>query len=98
PDIYTVSLHDALPISPEAGGHSRCCRRIRPTPTATTAQYCRSAPSLEHADRRPCRSDGEGGRSSRSCRFKLECISQPLPSVRGQDRKSTRLNSSHVKI
>src|SRR6266700_6616712 len=50
--IYTLSLHDALPIS-------RCCASGRPAFTA-----------------------GTSGRRGRKCR----------------DRKSTRLNSSHVKI
>src|SRR6266511_4613443 len=58
-EIYTLSLHDALPIS----------SRSRPTSTATS--------------RRPART-----REWRS----------PPRSSTGQDRKSTRLNSSHVKI
>src|SRR2546426_9770492 len=60
-EIYTLSLHDALPISP---------RRLRPRGAAGR----RSAP--------PC-----AGRAARARR-----------SARASDRKSTRLNSSHLVI
>src|SRR5215475_15782066 len=58
-EIYTLSLHDALPIwrPARAGNRSRCS-------TTTTS--------------------GRTRRTGRSCR--------------SPDRKSTRLNSSHVKI
>src|SRR3712207_7588363 len=73
-EIYTLSLHDALPIcraSPpstepsSAGGVSRCLR----SPTTTRSRASR------HSSPRPI--------SAR---------------VRGGDRKSTRLNSSHANI
>src|SRR5204863_10101140 len=54
-EIYTLSLHDALPISP--------------------------------------------GRSRRTCRAHLPCPAASTPSkLSARDRKSTRLNSSHVEI
>src|SRR5437868_9498959 len=59
-DIYTLSLHDALPI---------CCQAARPSSRPPRT------PRLS-----PCRPPGSGGKSSR------------------RDRKSTRLNSSHVSI
>src|SRR2546428_10984294 len=65
-EIYTLSLHDALPIS--AGGH-RPSRRLR---------HGRRRPGL--AALAPATPGGEGG-------------DHPA-----QDRKSTRLNSSHDQI
>src|SRR2546426_12687071 len=63
-EIYTLSLHDALPISQASGGcgSGRCRRR-----------------------RRSARGSLYGGR-------------EPLRSLYGGDRKSTRLNSSHLVI
>src|SRR5699024_12226952 len=61
-EIYTLSLHDALPISPALG------------PTSTTRRSCRTA---------------------LCCSWRG--TSRP-PRRPGRDRKSTRLNSSHVSI
>src|SRR5436305_9173863 len=58
-DIYTLSLHDALPISARAGGED---------------------------DHRRGRAGGARRLRRAGCRYG------------GQDRKSTRLNSSHVRI
>src|SRR5207253_9627795 len=70
---YTLSLHDALPIS-YRGGRSRAARTfVRPT----TA--CASGPRHVRA-RRSTRQRGTSA-------FAARC---------GRDRKSTRLNSSHV--
>src|SRR5690606_41750371 len=67
PDAYTLSLHDALPISVRAaGGGGALWRQHR---------------SASPAARDPARHGGR--RITRS---------------RRRDRKSTRLNSSHVKI
>src|SRR5690606_42132821 len=69
-ETYTLSLHDALPISYRSG-----------------ARPCAGSPRA----RRPSgRGGGGGGRGP-----------EPPGGVRGRrgsDRKSTRLNSSHVKI
>src|SRR5204862_8062617 len=66
PDIYTLSLHDALPISADC------------------------------AARRPCR------RSVRDSRDRGTSRCPPIPAISdatpARDRKSTRLNSSHVEI
>src|SRR4051794_41478353 len=61
-EIYTLSLHDALPISERRRQHHRRVRR------------CRQPGQLVH------RADGEAIETER------------------QDRKSTRLNSSHPSI
>src|SRR5690349_22686344 len=63
-EIYTLSLHDALPI------WYACC-----SDTPRGCVSCRTRP---------------GSRRTRSC-----CESTRTP---GSDRKSTRLNSSHVEI
>src|SRR5690349_22858540 len=65
-EIYTLSLHDALPISEgyQCGDHFRVCVQM--------------SPGLEKT--RECRRCRRGGGSGK------------------QDRKSTRLNSSHVEI
>src|SRR5690606_40816457 len=60
--IYTLSLHDALPIYPGGAGGFRCVAEPEP------------------------------GRSVR------EAVHSRTEKAGGQDRKSTRLNSSHVKI
>src|SRR5690349_23963802 len=62
-EIYTLSLHDALPISPRRRDRGRSAPRARGTRAPTPAAPCR---------RRPGRAQ--------------------------TDRKSTRLNSSHVEI
>src|SRR5688500_20307630 len=67
-DIYSLSLHDALPI---CGARAGSPRRAPGLPRAAS-QLDRDAP--------PRRSDG-----------------QRLPRL-GEDRKSTRLNSSHLVI
>src|SRR5690606_41761159 len=70
PDIYTLSLHDALPIL-------RSSRRIA-SRQRSTSSVARSTQRTRPA-------------SSTSC-----CTSSRY--TRMEDRKSTRLNSSHVKI
>src|SRR5690606_41404894 len=75
-EIYTLSLHDALPISPagqrlwSAAAHGPAGLRRRPAPGAAAA--------------------GRG-------RAGISATAGPLAPQPG-DRKSTRLNSSHVKI
>src|SRR5204862_7941187 len=81
-EVYTLSLHDALPISgnmvPEErrdrGGHAR---------TAPVH------PARPHA--------GEGSREDRAGPHGARAA-RPVDLVLAQDRKSTRLNSSHVEI
>src|SRR5256885_7176898 len=66
-EIYTLSLHDALPIYPgkSARGRRRLCEQGRPAASSGLHQHPRD---LEPAH------------------------------ARSQDRKSTRLNSSHLVI
>src|SRR2546426_6719528 len=72
-EIYTLSLHDALPISP------RWYRTRRPPP----APRRRSAPWLLSAAR------------SRRARRR---VASRRSAAHPRDRKSTRLNSSHLVI
>src|SRR3712207_8099080 len=72
-EIYTLSLHDALPISQRAAAHPHGARGVDA--------------AHEHAgdgvpDRHPDRGDEQ----------------QVHEREDGQDRKSTRLNSSHANI
>src|SRR5690349_23137586 len=69
-EIYTLSLHDALPIS-----------------GARVAARREEAGAFPRAQRR--RSDPEAARQRPD---------EGVPAFRRQDRKSTRLNSSHVEI
>src|SRR5690606_40745530 len=73
--IYTLSLHDALPIY--------------------TANYCRSAVLITHSEEVQCVRDVWP--PSRPPRRSV-CCSPPVAGTTRKDRKSTRLNSSHVKI
>src|SRR5438874_10746925 len=69
-EIYTLSLHDALPIS---------------------AVQARQAPGADRPiDLRPGRAARDRGVCSGKQSFARSCA--------GEDRKSTRLNSSHVEI
>src|SRR3712207_8357090 len=69
-EIYTLSLHDALPISPAR--HSPPPWRWRPPD--------------------PSRSESGGAKNG------LSDHGARTPTRRAQDRKSTRLNSSHANI
>src|SRR3989442_3000742 len=66
-EIYTLSLHDALPISSDPGD-----RAAAPVPVPEPPRECR-----HHGARRRASGDPQEARA---------------------DRKSTRLNSSHVRI
>src|SRR5437773_2156723 len=71
-EIYTLSLHDALPISPpREAPHPRC---------TGTSRY---------------RGRGARYRSAAKPRGSLRCTRGDAPA---RDRKSTRLNSSHITI
>src|SRR5690606_41715371 len=75
PKLFSLSLHDALPICSAVGPHGAAARRL----------HRRARP------RTPGRRPGHlvGSVSAGTVRQPFE---------RGSDRKSTRLNSSHVKI
>src|SRR5439155_14518716 len=75
-EIYTLSLHDALPISNR-------CATMSPA-TVTSSVSC---------------SDSQVSTSGRSSTNRWSSTSQVGQSEPcGEDRKSTRLNSSHVAI
>src|SRR5205814_5814119 len=79
PDIYTLSLHDALPICSLSAEKCWCgslARRKRIPPRWSAS---------------PCRI-----RASESPAMRFPSFSTPSP--RPTDRKSTRLNSSHLGI
>src|SRR5207249_12230011 len=89
PGLSPLSLHDALPIS----------RRRRDDPTARRA---RAADGLVDVD---MRSDRQAERAAHrpAQRFPAEWVGgrsghEDAGGARGLDRKSTRLNSSHVSI
>src|SRR5690606_41398313 len=79
-DIYTLSLHDALPIS-------------------VGDEQARDAVVVAH--REGVAADGLAGHGPRDARGLREPDHGPVRGERrrdDRDRKSTRLNSSHVKI
>src|SRR5256885_11572005 len=78
PEIYTLSLPDALPISPAGPRGTPIRYRVRPAPAPRSSPL--PPPPLAPRDR--CR--------PRGCRL--------APRGRHRDRKSTRLNSSHLVI
>src|SRR5256885_12931219 len=77
-EIYTLSLHDALPIS------------LRDDQTARTDSAW--GPLL------PCTISNSTRWFSRSSRKPLAWIAEWCTNTSGPDRKSTRLNSSHLVI
>src|SRR5699024_12379245 len=84
--IYTLSLHDALPIFKVWSSTQH------PSEMQTLVARCLNWPS--HRVEMACRrmGGGFGGKESQSALY--ACLS----AIAAQDRKSTRLNSSHVSI
>src|SRR3989475_4216176 len=83
PEIYPLSLHDALPISSLLRKSSSRCH------TASRRASRRSAstpPSIASA------------RSASTRESSISPIAPPSPRAPNPDRKSTRLNSSHSQI
>src|SRR5690606_40544438 len=81
-EIYTLSLHDALPIF-------STCMQSWGNRALWVSWYADSGNSSSSL------SPNFFSQSSRTLRH---CSRPPLPRNRPIDRKSTRLNSSHVKI
>src|SRR5207249_10055990 len=81
-ELYTLSLHDALPILP---------RDVRSTRKLAGRDH-RFCSGLAPAQRRLARRIRRAARDPRVSRFARRGEPQ------GLDRKSTRLNSSHVSI
>src|SRR5690606_40846770 len=90
PDPSTLSLHDALPIlmlrRQQPRGHPPSRAGVTPCPPATPGF---PAPSSTPCTTRPCLTSGTAFSPS---------ANSSTPPARSRDRKSTRLNSSHVKI
>src|SRR5206468_12602324 len=82
PEIYTLSLHDALPISHARHPGQEDRRRAR----------CRLARRDGAVGARP------GGRGAGHDRVPAAGAAAGVPQGEGPDRKSTRLNSSHDQI
>src|SRR5207253_10340368 len=91
PDTYTLSLHDALPIF--ATDRVRTVRDLRGKAVAVQAigssQHAFTATIVAHVGLDPRRD--------------ISWVTHPAPEqmrllADGKDRKSTRLNSSHVAI
>src|SRR2546426_9328541 len=79
-EIYTLSLHDALPISIRSGSHRAVRPRPRPVPLYPAGGGVPPPRPVARPTSRPVRRRPGGS-------------AQTL-----QDRKSTRLNSSHLVI
>src|SRR5207302_10124186 len=82
PALYPLSLHDALPISRRRPGAPHAPAR------RGAVQRARRAARVPRSRRRPGREAG----------VRLAARSVLDVQGSGEDRKSTRLNSSHVKI
>src|SRR5207302_6300493 len=85
PAIYTLSLHDALPIY------------LSRSPARAPRQPAGARP---HQLARLLSADARGGGADRAGQagFRLQARGRPGRQYDRSDRKSTRLNSSHVKI
>src|SRR5262245_63245477 len=82
PDIYTLSLHDALPILGDRTavlmrGHGSTVVGPNLQQAAVTAIYLEETAKLT---------------------YRARCIGTPIYFTDEEDRKSTRLNSSHLGI
>src|SRR5690606_39494794 len=86
-DIYTLSLHDALPISVRAA----------PPRSAASLRGGARAAAAARQPVGPIQALSDSRLSSRS-RIGDRCPRHGGGGTGHQDRKSTRLNSSHVKI
>src|SRR5256884_517190 len=85
-EIYTLSLHDALPISPADGLGNRLRNpAAAPPPPSCGRQSCSGSPSPDSAARTRAAAEARAGTTP----------PQATERRRLQDRKSKRLNSSH---
>src|SRR5205807_10660470 len=85
PEIYTLSLHDALPIY-------RCCNPTAFANDLRRGRLCTRRGLFHHEER-----GGNVGDSLLSILFEAPADQRPHR-CRNIDRKSTRLNSSHLVI
>src|SRR5206468_11934796 len=90
PAVYTLSLHDALPIWRSGVGRCRLASSWR-SPSCTA-----SSPHLPFSQQRSAHG---GKQAARTFSAPVGCSEQYADSSPcGSDRKSTRLNSSHDQI
>src|SRR5207302_8736933 len=97
PDVYTLSLHDALPIW---RGQRRRGRRADVRDArfrAADHAHVSAGPSARQDQARRAPGRNRRLREESALDMELERTLSAYPE-RQQDRKSTRLNSSHVKI
>src|SRR5690606_39317743 len=88
--IAALSLHDALPISGATQPAAQCHRGQSGNPPGQSL--------ADLADAEPGRAPGASGSHRPGAGTGPRTTGQPVHAVLHQDRKSTRLNSSHVKI
>src|SRR5207302_4904054 len=88
PALYPLSLHDALPICLAPWHRSALTKTVEPGPFTLLSLRGRGA----GRDRRGCRTN------SVRASFRVRLFQSGFKLRPKQDRKSTRLNSSHVKI
>src|SRR5205814_10655080 len=91
--LYTLSLHDALPIC--LTFRQRCNPAVSPTPE--DACYPAASAPLRKRPQKGSSPDRSRCRSPPPCSAAVRTPRSPLHRMR-QDRKSTRLNSSHLGI
>src|SRR5690606_41424463 len=89
-DIHTLSLHDALPIF----DHEYLISIPLPLGDNATLRWMNFGPSFKSTSR----TVNDIFRENFPISFQLGIISVIIATLIGVDRKSTRLNSSHVKI
>src|SRR5690606_39767839 len=96
--LYTLSLHDALPIWRLSRGAVRVLSRLAAANRAVCTLSIPERRIVTRQDAAPLRKLTYS--SGRVEHLKAERLhnSDPSAAQRRQDRKSTRLNSSHVKI
>src|SRR5207302_11403969 len=92
--IYTLSLHDALPIYKADSGSARNKRSPRKVSIMAGIKIKRN----DRVEVIAGKDKGKQGRVLRVLSDKNRVLVEGVMMVKKQDRKSTRLNSSHVKI
>src|SRR5690606_41970090 len=93
PEIYTLSLHDALPISNDLACAAIAARAGRCPKQWLRCQCARCRQRVElHRALSIAREDAVGGQGMKMTGEACAAADIEI------DRKSTRLNSSHVKI
>src|SRR5690606_41890915 len=98
PAAYTLSLHDALPISAACCSASRrISSRLMPNSDKPKPRGLHCAGGGRHGAPTPCNAEQELNMTTFAPQIKVPAIYMRGGTSKG-DRKSTRLNSSHVKI